>query len=138
MTGIAKTTREQKDALRSEWETDPAATFVGLGARIGLRAASLSDYARSNGWARSPEVEMQASAIRGARNRDNMRKAIESGYMPDTTAAMQAKAAIFAGGPVTYKKDRRYPCWDTRQKERPYTLPQRYASVFDYAEKVAA
>jgi hypothetical protein len=120
-----------------EWETDPEATFVGLGARLGLRASSLSDYARSNGWARSPAIEMQASAIRGARNRATMRKAIDGGYTPDTAAALAAKAEIAAGGPVKYKKDRRYPCWDTRQKERPYTPPQRYSSVFDYAAQIA-
>ena len=131
MSGTPKTTREQREALRAEWEKDPAATFSDLGARIGLRASSLSSHAKIHGWTRTAEITMQARTISAARNAQNIRGAMERGYVPSTEAATAAR--LGRDTPVKYKKDRRYPCWDTRQKERAYTPPKRYASVFDYA-----
>lgn len=135
MTGRIKTTWDQREALRLEWERNATATYQELGSRIGLTAGAVQSHAQQNGWTRTPEIVMQAQAIRAARNKANIKGAIERGYVPSVEAATAARLGLDV--PVKYKKDRRYPCWDTRQKEKESSPPKRYSSVFDYAAQMA-
>lgn len=133
MSVITHYERARRDAMRREWETNPRATFSGLGKLIGVTAATISSHAKANGWERSKEVAMQAKQVSSARNLANITGAIERGYIPSTEAATAARLGREA--PVKYQKRRKYPCWDTRQSERTYTKPLRFASVWDYATK---
>jgi hypothetical protein len=113
---------ERREACRIEWETDATVTVPMLGERLGMPSGDVWSHAKRRGWKRSPAVKMQAAAIQARKTAENARK---------------ATAVLVAGGPVMSKKDRRYPAWDTYQKEREYTPPKRYASVFDYAAQMA-
>jgi hypothetical protein len=79
-----------------------------LGERLGMPSGDVWSHAKRRGWKRSPAVKMRAAQIQAKKTAENVRK-----------------------------KDRRYPAWDTYQKEREYTPPVRYSSVFDYAEQMA-
>ena len=131
----------RREAARVEWETDPATTYKSIADKLGMTPMSIGSHAKRNGWRRSAAVRMQASVIASARRRENMLKAMAGGYIPNPSAARHAKS-ILAGKvdpavPKENAKGRRYPCWDTRQKEKPYTPPQRYVSVFDYAAQMS-
>ena len=131
-----KTTRAAIEALRREWETDPSITFAALARRFDSATAVVQSHARRNGWARTPEIQMQAKTYTAARNLANIHDALARGYVPSTDAATSARLGRDA--PVQYKKERRYPAWDTRQKETEHPPPERYASVFHYGSGVMA
>jgi hypothetical protein len=133
------TAGDRREACRAEWEADAAVTFRALADRLGMEARNISSHAKRRGWTRSPEVLLQAAEVKAKRNAESMRKAIANGYKPDVSAARAAKEAIAKGEPTKRTDGRRYPAWDTRQKEREYTPSgPRYASVFHYASGLPA
>lgn len=131
MTARAKTTWQQREAFRAEWESDPKSTFQGIGRRIGLTAGAIRSHATHNGWTRTPDVITQAKAVTAARNLSNVRSAMDRGYVPSTEAAMAARLGLKP--PTKAKEPRRYPSWETCKTSRTYSPPgPRYASVFHY------
>lgn len=115
---MSKTTREQRESLRHEWETNPAATLLGLGSTIGLSSAGLRSHATLRGWTRTPEVIAAAKAHAAERSAENIRGRytawVRAGRPPKSERPKKGKTMRFR---------------DARQGDKPV----RFASVWEYA-----